>query len=88
MRRSSCLIDPDERERHVIALLESWQIDLTGAIGGEYTVATYGHPRYSAEPDIAVLTTSVSRWDNRKPGLALESWSSWGTPDFATLRPI
>jgi Nucleotidyl transferase AbiEii toxin, Type IV TA system len=58
------LIDPDERERQVVSLLESWPSRTPGVLVGGYAVAAYGTPRYSVDVDIVVSISSRDAWTN------------------------
>jgi len=56
------LIDPDERERQVVSLLESWPSRTSGVLVGGYAIAAYGAPRYSVDVDIVISTSSRDAW--------------------------
>jgi hypothetical protein len=56
------LIDPDERERQVVTLLESWPHGASGVLVGGYAVAAYGTPRYSVDVDIVASRATRDVW--------------------------
>ena len=56
------MLDPDERERRVAELLETWPDGLRGVLVGGYAVAAYGTPRYSVDVDVVVSRASSKDW--------------------------
>lgn len=51
---NSLNIDPVNRERKVLSLLDEWPWELGGVLIGGYAIAAYGKPRYSDDVDIVI----------------------------------
>jgi hypothetical protein len=59
------LVDPETRERGVLALLDSWPWESGGVVVGGYAALAYGPPRYSDDVDVVIPSTSAT---------AIRSW--------------
>lgn len=70
-------IDPANRERKVLGLLDAWPWGLGGVLIGGYAIAAYGRPRYSDDVDIVIPNAALRKLEIfiASHGLALEKSS-------------
>ncbi|MHB1708063.1 MAG: hypothetical protein ACYCT2_01115 [Thermoplasmataceae archaeon] len=54
-------IDPVNRERKVLGLLDAWPWELGGVLIGGYAIAAYGRPRYSDDVDIVIPKAALGK---------------------------
>ncbi len=55
------MVDVAERERAVLAVLDSWPWDVGGVLIGGYAISAYGPPRYSVDVDVVIPAASARR---------------------------
>ncbi|MHB1439478.1 MAG: nucleotidyl transferase AbiEii/AbiGii toxin family protein [Cuniculiplasma sp.] len=54
-------IDPVNRERKVLNLLDEWPWEIGGVLIGGYAIAAYGKPRYSNDVDIVIPSAALGK---------------------------
>ena len=55
------MVDVAERERAVLAVLDSWPWDVGGVLIGGDAISAYGPPRYSVDVDVVISAESARR---------------------------
>jgi hypothetical protein len=82
--RNCFVIDPDQRERAALEVLDAWPWELGGVVIGGYAVCAYGPPRYSSDVDIVIpfgSATQIRAWLGNR-GFQLEKHTTPNSQNY------